>query len=234
MQGSIVKIFVGQSKEFGIKGSRKAIDRPFLSSIGKEEVFEQVWLGKTNLSGDSQADKKVHGGPDKAVLCYCLEHYDFWKKLYGMERSSKRMGENLLISGLNEDIVCIGDEFKIGDVARVQISEYRMPCWKLGRYWGVKALPKQVQDTGKMGWYMRVIAEGFIEKGQQMVLVNRPLPKWTVAKINRKLYIEKEDLEAAKELVASPYLSEAAKKPFAKRIEALPASSDEKRLFGMP
>ena len=233
MYGVIDNIFVGQSKKFGMSSSQRAIDRPFLSSIAKEEVNGKIWLGKDNLTGDSQTDTKVHGGADKAVLCYSAEHYEYWIQLHGLEKSSKRLGENLLISGLNEDLVCIGDVFKIGDSVQVQVSEYRMPCWKLGRFWGVKELPKQVQDSGKMGWYMRVLSEGFIIKGQGMVLENRPLPQWSIAEVNKKLYLERDNIDAAKELATCPYLGKAAKKPFIKRIGNLPESSDENRLSGV-
>lgn len=138
-----------------------------------------VWLGKTNLVGDGQADLKLHGGPDKAVLAYVAEHYSFWRKELRLDLQYGAFGENFTISGLTENEVCIGDVYAVGE-AVVQVSQPRQPCSKLARRWKMDDLVQRVHTSGRTGWYFRVLKEGYVEGELPITLLERPFPKWTV------------------------------------------------------
>jgi MOSC domain-containing protein YiiM len=160
----------------------------WISAIFKDVIDGPVRLGLTNLDGDEQADLRVHGGPDKAVCVYGLDHLPFWRATLAREDiAAGAFGENLSVTGLVEDQVCIGDVFEIG-TAVVQVSQPRAPCWKLGRKWGRIDLPKIVIREGKTGWYFRVLQPGDVEAGQELRLVRRPYPEWTITEANRLAY----------------------------------------------
>ena len=137
-------------------------DAAWDSSIWKAPVTGPVHLGRTDLAGNTQADLKNHGGPDKAVCCYSAEHYPGWRlrlDLSEREFGYGAFGENFTLSGLTEDAVCLGDICRVG-AAVVQISQPRMPCWKVGRRWEHPELPGEMTATGRTGFYLRVLTEG--------------------------------------------------------------------------
>ena len=183
--GKILAIFVGQPKSYGTPDAHHAHDRVWTSSIIKEMVDGPVWLGETNLAGDQQADLTVHGGPDKAVNVYSADHYPLWQtELTLPDFGFGAFGENLVVSGLTEDTVCIDDVYKIGE-AIVQVSQPRGPCWKIARRWTMRDLTAKVEHTGRTGWYLRVLQAGLIEAGQTLELIERPKPEMTIAKANQ-------------------------------------------------
>lgn len=166
----------------------------------KESCSGPIWLGRVNLAGDGQADLENHGGPEKAVNVYPMEHFSFWESAYKNQAFlAGSFGENFTIKGLLEADVCIGDIFEVGQ-ALVQISQPRQPCWKLARYWGLKDLALKVQETGRTGWYFRVLQEGFIKAGDQIILTERQSPQWTVAIANRIMHHETQNRQAAQAL----------------------------------
>lgn len=177
---------------------------------------------RTALAGDAQADLINHGGPEKAVCVYAAEHYPFWRETLNVaEFNFGAFGENFTIEGLTEAQVCIGDIFCIGEgeeAARVQISQPRQPCWKLARRWQIKDLALQVQNTGKTGWYLRVLREGRVAPNAQLRLIERPHPQWTLERANQIMHHTKDDLDAAAQLAACPSLSSSWKKTLQKRV----------------
>lgn len=195
----------------------------WVSGIWKAPVTGRVRLNPTNLDGDQQADLKNHGGPDKAVCCYSADHYAYWQAALGLSESQfppGAFGENWTLAGLTEDTVCIGDIYEVG-TARVQVSQPRMPCWKLGRRWERPALPLEVQTAGKTGWYLRVREPGEIGAGDALTCLERPLPEWPVARINQAMYVEKNDAELAEALARLNLLAEAWRRPFRRRAGLL-------------
>jgi MOSC domain-containing protein YiiM len=189
------------------------------SGIDKRPIQERVHLGLLGLDGDGQADLKNHGGKDKAVCCYAADHYDGWRETLGLSAATfpfGAFGENFTIVGLTEDAVCIGDIYTVG-TARVQISQPRMPCYKLGRLWERPDLPNTVKDSGKTGYYLRVLEPGDVGPGDPLTLMERPLPQWTVARINDAMYVHKEDEALADELGRLSLLAEAWRSPFRRR-----------------
>ena len=198
-------------------------DAAWISGIWKAPVAGRVRLGRTNLDGDAQADLKNHGGPDKAVCCYAAEHYPAWREALGLPASDfpyGAFGENWTLAGLPEEAVCIGDVYDVG-TARVQVSQPRMPCFKLGRRWERPSLPLEVQATGWTGYYLRVLEPGEVGAGDALTLIERPLPEWPVARVNRAMYVDKADADLADELGRLALLAEAWRRPFRRRAGLL-------------
>lgn len=136
-----------------------------LTSIFKNPVQGRVTVQGHNIAGDRQSDLTVHGGPYKAVYCYPSEHYEFWKReLPGTEMPYGMFGENLTTEGLVEEGVCIGDRFRVG-TAVLQITQPRMPCFKLGIRFGRPDIVKLFWRSGRSGLYFSVIEEGSVAAG---------------------------------------------------------------------
>jgi MOSC domain-containing protein YiiM len=204
MKGVLVSIQVGTPRLFddGNPGRRS-----WLSAFIKEPVTGPIWLGRTNLVGDAQADLKNHGGPDKAVLVYAAAHYADWRKELGWaDFPYGAFAENFTVDGLDEWTVCIGDTYAIGE-AFVQVSQPRQPCWKISRRWGREDLMARVVATGRTGWYLRVLTEGYVEPGMPMPLLHRPFPQWTIARATEVMRSRRERPDEARELAACPLLS---------------------------
>lgn len=183
---------------------------PFTSGIYKHAVAGPLHLAMENLAGDGQADLNVHGGPDKAVCVYSADHYPFWREsLRVPECGPGWFGENFSIEGQTEAGVAIGDTYRVG-TAVVQISQPRAPCWKLGRRWNRLDMPKLVLQSGRTGWYLRVIETGDVEPGDPVTLVDRPFPQWTIDAVNAVAYSRggTTDVEAARALANCPALAE--------------------------
>lgn len=199
-------IQVGLPRSHGREDAADPMDKLWTTGFFKEPVSGEVFVTRTNLIGDGQADLHFHGGPDKAVLAYSADHYASWRTELQRTLPPGAFGENLTIVGLCEERVCIGDHWRIGE-ALFEISQPRRPCWKLARRWRVKDLTARVIENGRSGWYFRVLEEGRIEAGQEVELVSRPHPEWAVARANHLLHHDKQNRIAAAELAAVPELS---------------------------
>jgi len=150
------------------------------TAFGKRAVAGPARVGRLNLEGDAQADRRYHGGADMAVLAYAAEHYVAWRaELDWADLPAGGFGENLSVSGASESDVCIGDVWRAG-TALLQVASPRRPCHKIAAYWGRPELLRSVQRTGRIGWYLRVLEEGCLEAGDAVDLVARPIPEWTI------------------------------------------------------
>jgi MOSC domain-containing protein YiiM len=142
------------------------------TGIYKEPVGGRVALRTLNLDGDRQADLTVHGGKDKAVYCYPIEHYAYWKKeLPGRELPLGMFGENFTTDGLLEDSVHLGDRFSVGS-AEVVVTQPRMPCYKLGIRFGSDDMVKRFLASGRSGFYVAVRREGEVGAGDELELIS--------------------------------------------------------------
>jgi len=203
----LLSIQVGLPRVLGTENASDPMDRPWSTSFFKEALEGPIWLGRTNLAGDGQADLKHHGGPEKAVLGYAAQHYPVWRmELNRPELEYGAFGENFTIAGLTEESICIGDTYAIGG-ACVQVSQPRQPCWKLSRRWRIKDLALRVQTTGWTGWYFRVLKEGYVEQNLPLILLNQPFPQWTIARANEIMHHQCSNRDAAAELAACPLLA---------------------------
>jgi MOSC domain-containing protein YiiM len=211
---SILSIQVGLPKQLGTEGAIDLMDRPWTTGFFKEPVTGAIYLGKNNLTGDGQADLILHGGTEKAVLAYAVKHYPQWRQELNLpDFPYGAFGENFTVSMQTEEDVCIGDIFAVGE-ARIQVSQPREPCWKLARRWRRKDLPKRVITSGRSGWYFRVLSEGLVESGLPLLLLERPLPQWSIARVNQAFYRGSEDVS---ELASCPLLSPSWRQYFSNR-----------------
>jgi MOSC domain-containing protein YiiM len=156
--------------------------------------------------GNAQADTKNHGTPNQAVLVYAAAHYPCWQAELGRpEIGPGGFGENFTVDGLDETTACVGDVYAVGN-AHIQVTGPRYPCIKISRRWGIPTLTARVAETGRTGWYCRVLNEGWVEPGVPIELVDRPHPTITVARVNDFGHGRNRDVEAARELAACPLL----------------------------
>lgn len=198
----------------------------------KRPVNDLIWLGRLNLDGDAQADLENHGGLDKAVNVYPIEHYSYWRQTLSLNALVPGdFGENFTTEALSENEVCIGDTFEIGE-SLVQVSQPRQPCWKLARRWGIKDLALRFQNTGRTGWYFRVLREGFVQANHTVVLISRPHPQWTIAAANLIMHHRTEDRDAARALANCPALSSRWRMKLSKRAAGGVIESSSVRLYG--
>ena len=204
-QPRVVSVQIGAVRELGTVGAAKRMDRPWSSAIFKEPVSGRRFATALGLDGDEQANTVDHGGPDKALLAYSDENRATWADLLG-EVPPGGFGENLTISGLDETTVCIGDRFRIGD-ALVECSQPRQPCWKLDNRWRQRDLSTRVVETGRSGWYLRVLEPGEIGAGDDVELTEHPNPEWSVARAARIMHRLERDARVAAQLAALPELS---------------------------
>lgn len=164
--------------------------RTVTTAIYKQTVEGRVALRQLNLDGDRQADLTVHGGVDKAVYCYPLEHYAYWKKeLPSRELPTAIFGENFTTEGLLEGSTCIGDRFSVGS-AEVVVTQPRLPCYKLGIRFQADDMPKRFLASWRTGFYYAVTREGEIAAGDRFDVIDRDPNAVPVSEITR-LYVAK-------------------------------------------
>jgi MOSC domain-containing protein YiiM len=164
---------------------------PWHSGFNKQPVEGRVVVTTDHLRGDGQAARTVHGGPDKAILAYCVEHYPRWNALLDrQDLGAGSFGENLALSGIDETTIAIGDQVRVGSVV-IQVSQPRQPCWKLARRCRLPTMPAKAIATGWLGWYFRVLEPGTVAAGDRLEVLARPNPDWTIARINRLYFAAK-------------------------------------------
>ncbi|TLD37161.1 hypothetical protein E2P81_ATG03973 [Venturia nashicola] len=215
-------------------GKTQAVFGPGLrSAIYKTPRQERVYISKLGAKGDEQTFHK-HGGPEKALLQYCSAHYSRWKTELPDSKglfSPGGFGENLVCDAVSEEDVCIGDVIRIGDDVLASVTEPRAPCYKLNHRFKVKDMSKRSQDSGRTGWLYRILREGFIQAGDEMVLIERPNPKWSVRRVQHFLYEDMRNEEAMKEMVELEGLGKDIVSIFANRLMK-GLESHESRLRG--
>jgi MOSC domain-containing protein YiiM len=205
----ILSIQVGVPRQYGMPSAADPMDRRWATGFYKEPVTRSVYVGRLHIEGDGQADMEHHGGPDKAICAFSHDHYPFWKQRLGVDvLPTGAFGENFTIVGLTEPDVCIGDVWQAGERAVIQLSQPRQPCWKLARRWRVKTLALEVQQSGKTGWYFRVLTPGRVAASASLKLVERPCPAWTVERANNIMYAKAPPRDEVLALSEVPQLSE--------------------------
>ena len=164
--------------------------RTVTTAIYKRPVEGRVRLRTLNLDGDRQADLTVHGGAHKAVYCYPIAHYEYWKKeLPGRDLPLAIFGENFTTDGLLENSVHLGDRFLVGS-AEVVVTQPRLPCYKLGVRFDSDDMVKRFLSSGRSGFYLAVTREGEVGAGDEIKPISRDPNAVPVSEITR-LYIAK-------------------------------------------
>jgi MOSC domain-containing protein YiiM len=192
------------------------------TGIFKEPVEGRVALRTLNLDGDRQADLSVHGGKYKAVYCYPLTHYDFWKQqLPGRELPLGMFGENFTLDSFMEESIYLGDRYSVGS-AEVVVAQPRQPCYKLGIRFEDDQMVKRFFASRRTGFYLAVTKEGEVAAGDEMKLVHSDPNGVPVAEIMR-LYAEKQysgaNVAAVQQALLVEALPESWKEYFRERLE---------------
>ena len=225
MLARIEAVLTGRAVDYTRPGSR--------SAIAKVAVAGAVEVGVEGLAGDEQGDRRVHGGPDKAIHHYPREHYATWAEEIGAHplfAMPGAFGENLSTTGVSEADLCLGDRLRLG-TALVEVSQGRQPCWKLSDRFGIADMARRVQDSGRSGWYYRVLEPGTVQAGDALELLARPHPHWPLPRLAELLYrrtLDRGELAAALELPLVPSW----RAVFARRLEQGGTESWESRLAG--
>ena len=211
----IVSLNVGMPREVQWHG------RTVETGIFKKPVAGRVALRTLNLDGDGQADLTVHGGEHKAVYCYPVEHYEYWKKELGRELPMAMFGENFTTEGLLEIDAHLGDRFRIGS-AEVVVTQPRLPCYKLGIRFGADDMVKRFLASGRSGYYLAVTREGEVGAGDEIVRISRDANKVPVTEITR-LYVTKrfgpDDVDSLRRIMEIDSVPEDWKSYFQERRE---------------
>jgi MOSC domain-containing protein YiiM len=147
----------------------------FDSAIDKKAVKGKLYLSIEGLEGDECGDKRHHGGTERALHQYPVEHYVYWQKKYTSNRQwqAPGMGENLSTIGMTEQNVCLGDRYQWGE-AVIEVSQPRSPCFKLNAHWGLDTLSVDMQQISRCGWLYRVLTPGFVSVDEPLELISRP------------------------------------------------------------
>lgn len=200
----------------GALGSgRRTIESAFV----KTPVDDRLHLGRLGLPGDEHVYED-HGGPDMAVLVYPAEHYAHWRDLGLDLPHAAAFAENFTVAGLVETEVCLGDVFEVGS-AVVQVCQPRSPCYKIAARYGRKDLSLRVQETGYTGYLLRVLREGEVGSGDDMVLVDRDdTHQVTVADAGRILNVDRNDHEGARRVLAVEALGSSTRRTLEARVAA--------------
>lgn len=204
------------------------------SAINKQTVTGAVSITTTGVDSDQQADLRVHGGQDKAVHHYAQEHYVYWRQALGevaaqVLAAPGAFGENIASTGLTEADVCIGDQVQIGSCI-LEVSQSRQPCWKLNLRFSTPDMSLRVQETGKTGWYYRVLQNGYIQAGDAIGLLCRPYPQWNLMRVNRLLFASVVESEELREFARLP-LTPSWRKLVERRLASGEIEDMRKRLY---
>ncbi len=228
MSWRIDEVRVGVPRPYGPNGEPSAID--------KQSVRDAVAVTKTGLAGDGQGDTRRHGGAEKALHLYPHDHYSKWRREMSDIAGhfcAGAFGENLVVTGLTEADVCIGDVFRLG-TARVEISQGRQPCWKLNLRFARADMARRVQDSGRTGWYFRVLEAGEVTPDGTIELIDRPAPSWPLARINQVLYADTLNFEALQTLAGLPQLSGSWRRIADRRLQSRKVEDWNARLKSPP
>lgn len=204
------------------------------SGIAKVNVDRSLSLGPLGLAGDAQGDTKHHGGAEKAVHHYALDHYPSWIAEIGQRavlETAGAFGENLSTLGLTEDDVSVGDVFALGS-AIIEVSQGRQPCWKLNERFAQPDMARRVQSSGRTGWYYRVLQPGEVAPDSRLERIDRAAAAWTIRRIWRVFYVDTLNRTELEELARLPQLAEGWRRHARRRLETGAVEDWTSRLTG--
>lgn len=194
----VLSVNVGHPREFEYNG------HPARSAIWKSPVSGRIVARGVNLDGDEQADRRAHGGPDKAVYAYAVEDALWWEQEIGRRFVFGEFGENLTIEGIEANDALVGERWEIG-TAVFEVSEPRIPCWRLGVRMNDPLFPRRFAEAMRPGAYLRIVVEGSLGAGDEIRIIEKPDHGLTVRDVSR---IYTRDRNEVERLLAVPHLSE--------------------------
>jgi ferredoxin-NADP reductase/MOSC domain-containing protein YiiM len=199
--GSLVSVNVGMPKDVRWR------DKTVYTGIWKTPAEGAVMVRRLNIDGDGQGDLGGHGGEQRAVMVYQTESYDFWKDYLSRDDLQPgHFGENFTIDGLSDQEVCIGDRYRIGD-AEFEVTQPRVTCFRIGLRLEEPEMPNLLVAQHRPGFYFRVITEGHVRAGDDIVRTRRGRHELSVADVDALLYLPNRDAETLRKIVDVPALS---------------------------
>jgi MOSC domain-containing protein YiiM len=196
----VVSVNVGRPVQVSVRRGR-----PLRSAIGKQPVEGRVRVAGVNVEGDEQADRRVHGGPDKAVYAYAAEDTAWWERELGRPLGPGAFGENLTLAGVDVSGALIGERWRIGST-ELEVCQPRQPCFKLGLRFGDPTLLRRFARASRPGAYLRIATEGELAAGDAVEVSARPAHGVTVALVADAILLDDSLLARA---AAAPELPQA-------------------------
>ncbi len=196
--GRVLSVNVGGVRKFEYRG------HPAESAIWKSPVSGRIAARGVNLEGDRQADREAHGGPDKAVYAYAVEDERWWEREIGLSLSCGAFGENLTTERIEVNDALVGERWRIGS-AVFEVSEPRIPCWRLGVRMNDEMFPRRFSKAMRPGSYLRIVVEGDVGAGDEISVVERPHHDLTIRDVFR---IYTRDRHEVARLLVIPQLSD--------------------------
>lgn len=195
--GQLVSVNIGQTRQVGWH------HRTVTTAIWKQPVDGPVRAADVNLNGDDQADRRVHGGPTKAIYAYAIEDYRWWASELGAPLAPGTFGENLTVAGVDLSAVIIGERWRIGTTT-LRVTEPRIPCFKLGIRMGDTAFVDRFANAGRPGTYCAIEQPGEVGAGDTIKLLHRPRHGVTVGAVERAYHDQVEFLPLLADLADLP------------------------------
>jgi MOSC domain-containing protein YiiM len=197
VSGRVLSVNVGTPREIEWLGRREQ------TSIWKYPAEGRLEVRGVNVAGDDQANREVHGGPDKAVYAYAREDEEWWEKELGRELEPGVFGENLTVQDVDVTGAVVGERWEVGGVI-LEVAQPRIPCWKLGARMGQQAFPVYFAAAGRPGAYLRIVQEGELGAGDDIRVGSKPEHGVTVGDVAR---IYHQDRARAGLLLTAPQLA---------------------------
>lgn len=197
-RNKILSVNVGLPREFDYNG------RSARSAIWKTPARGRIKTAGVNLDGDAQADRKAHGGPDKALYAYAVEDLHWWERELRRPLVYGQFGENLTTEGIAVNDALVGERWKVGTIV-VEVSEPRVPCWRLGVRMGDPKFPRRFTEALRPGAYLRIVVDGEVGAGDEIEVLEKPDHDLTVRDVLRIYAFDHADVGR---LVTVPQLSE--------------------------
>ena len=189
--GRLLSINVGRPRQIAARRGR-----PVMSAIGKSPVAGRVRVFGVNVEGDDQADRRVHGGPDKAVYAYAAEDTAWWEAELGRELGPGAFGENLTMEGVDVTGAVVGERWTIGDVV-LEVSQPRLPCSKLNARFQDPRMVRRFAEAQRPGAYLRIVTEGGMGAGDAVEIGPAPGHGVTVQKVSQAILLDDALLDEA-------------------------------------
>jgi ferredoxin-NADP reductase/MOSC domain-containing protein YiiM len=215
---SLLSVNVGLPKDVPWQG------KTVHTGIWKASVPGPRTVRRLNIEGDGQGDTAGHGGENRAVMVYQIESYQHWQQQFGRDDFEYgEFGENFTVDGMADTEVCIGDRFRIG-TAEFEVTQPRVTCFRVGMRLGVPDMASLLVSHKRPGFYLRVITEGVIEAGDEIVKTSSGPHQISVADIDALLYLPNRDLDLMRQALEIPALSPGWQGSFRELLEAGSAS----------
>jgi ferredoxin-NADP reductase/MOSC domain-containing protein YiiM len=213
VSGTLLSVNVGRPREVEWEG------KTVRSAIWKEAVEGPRMVRRINVDGDDQGDRLAHGGEHRAVFVYQIESYRYWERELGRDDFTYgQFGENFTVEGLADDEVCVGDRYRIG-AALFEVTQPRVTCYRVGIRMDDPAMPSLLVAHHRPGFYLRVLEEGQVQAGDEIVKVADGPQRLTIAQVDALLYLPNKSRDQLERALRIPALSEGWKGSFRELLD---------------